>query len=137
MVVAALYKEWLLFAGPLAVLVAGCAPAPTRPEVSTLGCATAIVRERIPAGLDDKQQHCLAAGLIARHCSRTEAWLAASGKEIGDLLGRGDAEWADWQADRAGMRCAARGASEAQIMSCCGAYADPTIGADSQGAGQR
>lgn len=121
----------------VAMLCAGCAPVATRPEPSTLGCATAIVRERIPAGLVDKQQHCLAAGLIARHCSRTEAWLAAAGKEIRDLLGPGDAEWADWRADREGLRCAASGATDAQIMACCGEYADPTIDAPSPGAGQR
>lgn len=123
------YKVWLL--GIVCVVTlhgSGCAPLPPRPELSTVGCAAAIVRERIPAGLGDKQQHCLAAGLIARHCSRTEAWLIAAGKEIGDLLGHGDAEWADWQADRAGLRCAANDATDTRIMSCCSEYVGPTIG---------
>lgn len=103
----------------LAILAcAGCAPAPTRPAVSTLGCATAIVRE-LPPGLTDKVQHCVATALIARHCSRPEAWLAAAGKEMSDLFGAGDAEWADWRADREGLKCERTGGSEARIGECC------------------
>lgn len=101
----------------LGLLTAGCAPAPTRP-VSTVGCATTVVRG-LPQGLTDKMQHCAAAALIARHCSRTEAWLVAAGKETADVFGAGDAEWADWNADREGLACERLGADDAQIMKCC------------------
>ncbi len=126
-------EHWLRIVCVPAAFLAGCAPVPTRPEPSTVGCAAAIVRERLPGDLHDKQQHCVAAGLIALHCSRTEAWMTALGKEIGDLFGRGDAEWADWQADRAGLRCAASGATDAEILSCCSGYRGRTIGTEAHG----
>jgi hypothetical protein len=72
----------------------------------------------------DKQTHCLAAGLIARYCSRSEAYMAGAGKELRDLLGGGDAEWADWRADRAGIACAKIAADDSAIAVCChSAYA--------------
>lgn len=62
----------------------------------------------------------MAAGLIAQRCSRTEAYLASIGKELRDALGFGDAEWSDWRADRAGLRCAKRVAANA-LADCCAA----------------
>jgi hypothetical protein len=67
----------------------------------------------------DSQAHCLAAGLIARHCSVTEAWLASLGKEVTDLLGPGDAEWGDLVADHRGIACARRAQSDATLAACC------------------
>lgn len=80
---------------------------------------TAVVRDHIPSTLPDKRAHCLASGLIARHCSVGEAYMAGAGKEIRDLLGHGDAEWADWQADRRGIACARRALSDEQVAACC------------------
>src|ERR1044072_2285186 len=82
---------------------------PARAARSSCGCMQAVLQERLPQNLPDKRAHCLAGGLIARYCSITEAYLAGAGKEVRDLLGHGDAEWADGRADRAGIALA-RGA---------------------------
>jgi hypothetical protein len=79
----------------------------------------AVVREKVSEALPEKRAHCLAAGLIARYCSITEAYLAGSGKELGDLMGRGDAEWEDWRADRAGIACARSATNDVQVEECC------------------
>ena len=79
----------------------------------------AVVRERVPPTLSDKPAHCLASGLIARHCSIGEAYMAGAGTEILDLFGHGDAEWSDWQADRRGIACARRASSDEQVAECC------------------
>lgn len=80
----------------------------------------AAVRDTLPSALPDKRAHCMAAGLIAQRCSRTEAYLASIGKELRDALGFGDAEWNDWRADRAGLRCAKRVEANA-LADCCAA----------------
>jgi hypothetical protein len=69
--------------------------------------------------LPDKQAHCIAAGLIARHCSVTESMLASVGKEIRDALGHGDAEWGDLRADRHGIACARGIPGDEALRSCC------------------
>jgi hypothetical protein len=76
-----------------------------------------IAHGTLPA--DDARAHCMAAGLIATHCSVTEAWLASLGKELLDLLGPGDAEWADLAADRRGIACARQTPSNAAFEACC------------------
>lgn len=99
-----------------------CAPLPHRePRAahSSYGCMRAAVRDRLPTGLPDDRMHCIAAGLIARHCSLTEATLASLGKELRDLLGPGDAQWSDLVADREGMQCARQSASDAALLACC------------------
>lgn len=78
------------------------------------------VRRSLPAELTDARAHCLASGWIAQRCSRVEAYLAAVGKELRDLFGAGDAQWSDWRADRAGLRCA-RQAPNADLAGCCAA----------------
>ena len=70
---------------------------------------TAAIRGRHLDELPDSQAHCIAAGLIARQCSVTEATLASVGKELRDLLGGGDAEWRDLGNDHRGIRCARAG----------------------------
>jgi hypothetical protein len=75
--------------------------------------------QHLPAGLPDKPAHCLAAGLIARYCSTTEAHLAAAGKEFRDLLSRGDASRVDWQASRVGIRCARSTHDDQALSACC------------------
>lgn len=107
----------------LATLVlAGCVTAPNRPPrpaKSSYGCMQAVVQDKLPAGLPDKRTHCLAAGLIARYCSGSEAYLASAGKEFRDLLGGGDAEWADWRADRVGIDCARHAGDDTALAGCC------------------
>jgi len=62
----------------------------------------------------------MAAGLIARYCSVSEAYLLSEAKETKDLFTtRGDAEWADLRADRAGIRCARTASSDADVTQCC------------------
>jgi hypothetical protein len=103
----------------LALPLCACVAVADRPSRSTVGCAQAVVRSRVPAGLADKPTHCIAAAMIARYCSRTEATLVSIGKEARDLLGAGDAEWADLRADRAGLRCAAEAGNDAAVLECC------------------
>jgi hypothetical protein len=105
----------------LAALTA-CTSVPNKPDRlsrSSVGCMQAVVREKVPDDLPEKRAHCLAAGLIARYCSVTEAYMAGSGKEIGDLIGGGDAEWEDWRADRAGIDCARSATNDMQVEECC------------------
>jgi hypothetical protein len=103
----------------LAACVAGCVAAPDRPATSTAGCAQAVLDRHLPHGLRDKQAHCVAGGLIARFCSPTEARLVGLAKELRDVFNAGDADWSDWQATRAGVRCAAPDADVASIVACC------------------
>jgi hypothetical protein len=108
--------------GVLAAL-AGCASIPHPPprlDGSSYGCMSAVLKQKVPTNLPDKRTHCLAPGLIARYCSLPEAYLAGIGKEVRDLLGPGDFEWADWQADRVGIACARRAESDPAVASCCG-----------------
>jgi hypothetical protein len=76
------------------------------------------VRDSIPPQDNDKRAHCLVAGRIAQRCSVFEADLAGIGKEFSDTFNHGDPSWADWRADRAGIRCA-RGSDELQQMAKC------------------
>jgi hypothetical protein len=79
----------------------------------------AVVKQKVPTTLPDKETHCLAAGLIARYCSRSEAYLAGAAKEWRDLFTAGDVEWADWRADRRGIGCARRAADDSALAACC------------------
>ncbi len=102
-----------------ALPLCACVTVAERPARSTVGCAQSVVRSRVPAGLADKPTHCIAAAMIARYCSRTEATLVSIGKEAQDLFGAGDAEWADLRADRAGLRCAAEAGDDGAVVECC------------------
>ena len=99
--------------------LAGCASTAPRLAASTYGCMQAVVREKLPADLPDKRAHCIASGLIARYCSVSEAYLAGAATELRDVLGPGNAEWADWQADRAGVACARDAADDDSVADCC------------------
>lgn len=90
-----------------------------RAAQSSLGCMHAALQDRLPEKLPDAQAHCIAAGLIARYCSITEASLASIGKELKDLLGPGDAEWRDLGSDRAGIRCARGATNDGELRECC------------------
>lgn len=79
---------------------------------------TAVARFDVDA-YDDATTHCIAAGLIALHCSKAEAWLASIGKEIGDLFGRGDAAWRDLESDARGVACAHSATAQSQLIHCC------------------
>ena len=72
---------------------AGIANRPPRAARSSYECMQAVLKEMLPPDLPDKRAHCLAGGLISRYCSITDAYLAAAGKEVRDLLSQGDAEW--------------------------------------------
>ena len=96
----------------------GCATSPDRPAVSSYGCMVAV-RDSLPPELDDKRAHCLASGAIAQRCSVFEADLAGLGKELRDVFTSDDASWADWRADRAGIRCAKHGLDLEGLAACC------------------
>jgi hypothetical protein len=106
----------------LALAVAGCASlpgAPPRLAATPLGCMRATVADKVPVDLGDKHRHCLAAGMIARYCSVSEAKLASWGKEFDDALGRGDADRRDLDADYAGITCARVARDDGQLRRCC------------------
>lgn len=110
--------------GLAAVLLclAGCTPLAVdtgRAGKSSLGCMRASLANHDLTRRPDYEAHCIAAGLIARRCSVGEAWLASYGKEIRDLLGRGDAEWRDVQSDRRGIHCARSATDETALLRCC------------------
>jgi len=79
----------------------------------------------LPAALSDDEKHCVASGWIARHCSVAEASLAGAGKEVKDMFTAGDASWADWRADRRGVKCARGAVDDEAVVACCVARADP------------
>lgn len=117
-------QSWpLLSLRLLPVLALGaCASIPGRParlEPTSYGCMSAVVKQKLPPQLPDKEAHCLAAALIARYCSPTEAYMAGAGKEVRDLFTGGDVEWADWRADREGIRCARQQGSDSGVAECC------------------
>ncbi|MDR2216149.1 MAG: hypothetical protein LBE59_09970 [Nevskiaceae bacterium] len=100
-----------------------CAVSPDRPAQSSLGCMRAV-RDALPDNISDARAHCLAAGGIAQRCSGVEARVSAAGKELADVFTSGDASWADWRADRAGMRCARELSSQGDggqdaLAACC------------------
>ena len=102
--------------------ISACGTVPQRParlERSSYGCMEAVLREKLPPDLSDDHAHCVAAGLIARYCSVTEAYLAGAGKELRDLVGPGDAQWRDWISDRAGIACARRTSGDEALTACC------------------
>jgi hypothetical protein len=99
--------------------LAGCASTAPRLARSSHGCMRAVVIDKVPADLPERRAHCIAAGLIARYCSSTEAYMAGAGKEVIDLIGPGNAEWADWKADRAGIDCARDAKDDLAIATCC------------------
>jgi hypothetical protein len=115
----------LVLASSLGLSLSACTAMPARPArlaVSSYGCMDAVVKQKLPANIPDDHAHCLASGLIARYCSIPEAYLAGAGKELRDLLGAGDAEWRDWQADRAGIACARQAQSDQAVEDCCSAH---------------
>lgn len=57
--------------------------------------------------------------MIALHCSPAEALLVAAGKELRDIVGPGNAEWRDWNADRRGVECAKHAATDDALVDCC------------------
>jgi|SRR5918993_252047 hypothetical protein len=110
------------FVAAIALLAVGCANIPGRPAriaPSSYSCMSAVLREKLPADASDKHMHCLAAGLIVRYCSVSEAYIASLAKEGRDLLSRSDVEWADWRADRAGIRCSRHAKDDTELASCC------------------
>jgi hypothetical protein len=102
----------------VSLALCGCAAQAERPTSSSYGCM-AVERESLPADMPDEQKHCVASGLIARHCSVSEANMAGFGKELQDLFGRGDASWADWKMDRKGIGCAREASSDEAVTQCC------------------
>ena len=78
-----------------------------------------VVRAQLPARNYDKRLHCLASAQIAQQCSVLEAYMAGIGKEVSDMFGNGDPEWADWQADRVGVSCGRKQQGVENIEACC------------------
>ena len=106
----------------MALTQAACAPLAidrSRAAHSSLGCMRAAIAPIDLEGRPDREQHCVAAGLIAHRCSVTEAWLASYGKELRDLFGPGDAEWRDVRSDRRGIECAQSATSASDLVACC------------------
>jgi hypothetical protein len=106
----------------IALTMQACAPLAvneTRAATSSLGCVVAAVSKYSLTEMPDYEAHCLAAGMIALHCSATEAWLASYSKELRDLFDGGDAEWRDLQSDRRGIHCARSATTQSGLIECC------------------
>jgi len=106
----------------VALTQTACAPLAvqqSRAAQSSLGCMRAAIASVNLYGRPDREQHCIAAGLIAHRCSVTEAWLASYGKELRDLFGRGDVEWRDLRSDRQGIDCARSATEQDALVACC------------------
>lgn len=99
---------------------AGCTALGERAASSPYKCMSRMRDQVAIQEVPDARKHCLASALIARHCSVSEAWFAGVGKEFTDIFTAGDPSWADWRADRAGMRCG-REAADDDLPSCCAA----------------
>ena len=102
----------------------GCAAQAERPAQSSYGCMVAE-RDTLPADMPDEQKHCVASGLIARHCSTSEANMAGIGKELKDLFSGGDASWSDWKMDRKGVECARDAVDDEAVTRCCATASEP------------
>jgi hypothetical protein len=106
----------------LVLILCACTPLgvkESRAAKSSLSCMQTAIAGQDFDRRPDHEAHCVAAGLIALRCSVTEAQLASYGKELRDMLGRGDADWRDLRADRRGIACA-RSATDAQrLIACC------------------
>lgn len=102
----------------LAGALSGCIARAPRPATPSLECMRAAVSQ-VPESRDDSLQHCLAAGLITRYCSATEAVIASFGKELRDMFGRGDASLADLRADRHGLACGRHAEDDSALLRCC------------------
>jgi len=106
----------------LLLSLTACRSLEPRPAASSYSCMRAVrdqVVQRLGQNTLDKRLHCAVSAHIARQCSVSEAYLAGMGKEVSDLFTGGDAEWADWQADRAGVSCGKANADEQGIAGCC------------------
>lgn len=109
------------------MLLSACAPLPIyekRPAKSSVGCMQATLKRLEHRQASDAELHCSAAGLIARYCSVTEAYLASAAKEFRDLFTAGNAELRDLQSDRRGVRCAHQSRNDAELFICCTAPND-------------
>ena len=51
----------------------------------------------------DKNRHCAISCIMAVKCNDNETLLAGFMKEVKDVFGPGNAEWADYRADKAGI----------------------------------
>ena len=105
-----------------AAVQAGCLPLAgreARAAHASVNCMQATLDQRLPDELPNDMAHCMAAGLIARYCSRSEAWMASVGKEAKDAVSGGDAEWRDLTADRVGMKCAREVSTDEALKACC------------------
>ena len=115
-------RRYIAVIGAACLVLCACLPLAgreNRAAQSSLGCMQRVRDEKLPVGLNDDMKHCVAAGLIARCCSRSEAWMASIGKEVEDAFGPGDAEWRDLVSDRHGRTCARAASSDVEIWQCC------------------
>lgn len=61
--------------------------------------------EKLP---NDKTMHCTMSCYLAVKCPRSEAYLIGYLKEFWDIIGPGDADWNDIEANEAGIRFASK-----------------------------
>lgn len=98
---------WRVARGWLTILCLTTAACATMPRAPAGSCLQQTVNALDLDGLPDGGKHCVASAAISQRCGRGTAWLAGYAKEISDLLGPGDFEHRDLEADRAGRACAA------------------------------
>tara|TARA_R110000868_G_scaffold132380_3_gene343218 strand:- start:39775 stop:40107 length:333 start_codon:yes stop_codon:yes gene_type:complete len=81
-------------------------------------------------GVSDKWKHCALSCLLARRCGAEDSLLLGIIKELADVVGPGNAEWADLQADLNGVTLWRIGMGKTDQMckdQCLSIYPNPLL----------
>mgnify|MGYP003640430315 CR=1 FL=1 len=81
-------------------------------------------------GVSDKWKHCALSCLLARRCGAEDSFLLGIIKELADVVGPGNAEWADLQADLNGVTLWLMGMGKSDQMckdQCLSIYPNPLL----------
>ena len=65
-------------------------------------------KDIIPATEVDKVKHCSFSCILAMKCTRVESYTVGYIKEFADLLGMGEPDWADIEANKKGIKLSKR-----------------------------
>jgi hypothetical protein len=86
--------------------------------------------EVLVAGTTDKWKHCALSCMLARRCGAEDSFLIGIIKELADLVGPGNAEWADLRADADGVTLWRIGLGKSDLMckeQCATLYPSPLL----------
>ncbi len=100
-----------------------------------IGLCSAFYAQRLKSEVNkplanDKWKHCSLSCMLARRCGGEDSFIIGIIKELADLVGPGNAEWADLRADADGVALAVLGVarSDEQCQShCADLYPSPHL----------